>query len=127
MYEWLSNYGVARHQFKVEDLDINDKVTLQEQINGARKSWSELIQLLDDIQGKYVEVSSKISKLVKKITEKAAVDGTRVNALLAVDEEYIALEAEQKALSAGLSMVNAQIEFHRNDLRVLNSAFYQKF
>lgn len=127
MLDWLVNYGVQQHTAKYEDVDVNDRLALQEQINSARKNWHSLISLLDDIQGKYINVMKKIAELVKKTNEKAVKEGVRVNSLLAVDEEYIALDAQQHALSAGISMVKEQIDFYKNDLRILNSVFYNKF
>ena len=127
MYEWLTNYGVKQHAVKYEEVDVNDRTMLQDQINEARRDWHQLLVLLDDIQGKYIEVSREIANLVKRLTEESMKENTRLNSLLATNDEYIALEAQQKALAAGISMVREQMDFSKNDLKILNSVFYQKF
>ena len=127
MLNWLVSYGVEQHKINYDELDVNDRTLLQEQINKSRKSWHQLLELLYDIQGKYMEVTREISEIAKRATERAATENTRVNTLLSSDNEYVALEAQQKALAAGMSMINQQIDFCKNDLRILNSVFYNKF
>ena len=127
MLNWLVNYGIKQHSIDYEEIDINDRLRLQEQINDVRKNWYELLKLLDDIQSKYNEVSVEISNLVKDLTEESMRTGVRLNQLLSTNDRYIALESKQKALSAGMTMVNNQIDFCRNDLRILNNVFYNKF
>ena len=125
MFDYLINYGVKRHQFDYEDLDVNDRLMLQDQINKVRRDYSTLLNLLDEIQGKILECNKNISIRTKELIANS--DGGRVNNLLNNDDEYIALEAEQQALKAGSIMVNNQIEFCKSDIRLLNSVFYNKF
>ena len=125
--EWLMNYGVQKHTFDFEDIDVTDKLMLQDQINKSRKEWHTLLMLLDDIQGKIIEINKRMATIVKDETQRAQSEGSRVNLLLSTNDEYVTLEAEQKALSAGVSLINGQMEFCKNDLRVLNSVFYNKF
>ena len=63
----------------------------------------------------------------KVLTEDAERENKRVNILLSTDVEYIELEAKRDALRAGLSMVKENLDQCRSDLRILNSAMYQKF
>ena len=126
-FGWLALYGIQRHQFNFEDIDITDKLMLQGQINARRKEWHELILILDEVQGKLVAVSVEINNIVKELTENAVKNGTRLNQELSTNDEYIQLEAEQKALTVGVSLINGQIDYCKNDLRILNSVFYAKF
>ena len=73
------------------------------------------------------EVSVEINNIVKELTENAVKNGTRLNQELSTNDEYIQLEAEQKALTVGVSLINGQIDYCKNDLRILNSVFYAKF
>lgn len=127
MLEWLSSYGVKRFECKKCDLDVNDRLALQDQINRVRSELHQLLELMDEVQGKYVEIAAQIAVETKRITEQAALSGQRANTLFATDQNYLELEAKQKALSAGLSMINQQVDFYKNDLRILNSVFYNKF
>ena len=125
MFEYLTNYGIKKHVVEYSEIDINDKLMLEEQINKARKNYHELLQLLDEVQAKYLECTKNLSKRSKEIIEQNF-DKVRNNAFNS-DEEYISLEAEQQALKAGMNMINAEIDFCKNDLRILNSVFYNKF
>lgn len=125
MFDYLVNYGIKKHQINHDDLDINDRLMLQEQINKVRKNYSSLLNLLDDVQERYLNVSKKLTNRSKEIIESS--NGTRVNNIYSSDDEYISLEAEQQALKTGMQMINAQIDFCKNDLRILNSVFYNKF
>lgn len=125
---WLMQYGVKRQaSVDYDDLDIHDKLMLEGQINKARKNCGQLLQLMDEIQEELVSVSRKMSLLVKRLTEDAERENKRVNILLSTDAEYIELEAKRDALRAGLSMVKENLDQCRSDLRILNSAMYQKF
>lgn len=126
MFDYLVNYGIQKHSFNYEDLDVNDRMALQDQINRVRSDYSQLLQLLDDIQGKILDCNERLSRRSKEIIASAG-ETRRINSLLNQDDDYLATEAEQQALKTGASMVNAQIEFCKNDLRILNSVFYNKF
>lgn len=125
MFEYLLNYGINKHTVDYEDLDINDRLALQDQINNVRKNYHNMLSLLDYVQGKYLECTEKLSKRTKDIISEQ--QGTRNNSVFNSDDEYLALEAEQTALKNGMTMINAQIDFYKNDLRILNSVFYNKF
>lgn len=125
MFDYLVNYGIKKYQINHDDLDINDRLMLQEQINKVRKNYSSLLNLLDDVQERYLNVSKKLTNRSKEIIESS--NGARVNNIYSSDDEYISLEAEQQALKTGMQMINAQIDFCKNDLRILNSVFYNKF
>lgn len=125
MLEYLMNYGVKRHTPNYEDLDVNDRLHLQDQINSCRKEYFELISLLDEVQGKITECSSLLSKRSKEIIVQSP--GVRNNSAFATDDEYMELEAKLVALKSGASMINQQIDFVKSDLRILNSVFYNKF
>lgn len=125
MLNYLINYGVKKHEIKYEDIDINDRLMLQEQINQVRRNYSQLLELLDEVQGKYLECSNKISKKSKELIQNN--DGSRNNTIFTTNDEYLELEAEQLALKNGMNMINAQIDYCKSDLRILNSVFYNKF
>lgn len=125
MLDYLINYGVERHVVDYQDIDINDRLMLQEQINTVRKSYSKLLALLDDIQGKYLDVTSRLASKSKEIITEY--QGSRTNIAFNTNDDYIELEAEQQALKSGMNMINAQIDYCKNDLRILNSVFYNKF
>lgn len=125
MLDYLINYGVKRHEFNYDDIDINDRLALQDQINTVRRNYSQLLSLLDDVQGKYLDCNARLAKKSKEIINEA--QGSRTNAVFATNDEYLELEAEQQALKSGMNMINAQIDYCKNDLRILNSVFYNKF
>lgn len=126
MLEYLVNYGVSKKNLEYFDLDVTDKLQLQEQINNARKNYHELLILLDKVQHKYLECSAKLAKKAKELIENND-SSVRTNILFSTNEEYLAIEAEQQALKAGINMINNQIDYYKNDLRILNSIFYNKF
>ena len=125
MIDYLLNYGVKRNTIDCQDLDVNDRLQLQDQINNARQNYSKLLELLDDIQGKYIDCSIRLSRKTKELIEQN--EGVKNNSLFNCNDEYLALETEIQALKTGISMVNEQIDFYKNDLRILNSVFYNKF
>ena len=98
---------------------------MQSQINGVRKNYHKSLVLLDDIQNKFLETQSELSRRSKELL--ANNSGVRNNVLFSSDDKYLELEAKLEALKIGLSMVNSQIEYYKNDLRILNSVFYNKF
>lgn len=125
MLDYLVNYGVQRHNFDYQDIDINDRLMLQEQINTVRSNYSKLLTLFDSIQSKYLDCTAKLAKKSKEIIGES--QGVRNNTAFSTNDEYLELEAEQLALKSGMNMVNAQIDYCKNDLRILNSVFYNKF
>lgn len=130
MMQWLVQYGVDRQknfEVRMDDIDIHDKLQLEDQINVMRKNCKQLLALMDDIQGQLVDVKRKIALRVKDLTLESKKSGERLNALLAVDDQWIELDATRDALSAGLSLVQNELDQCRTDLRILNSSMYQKF
>lgn len=127
MIEWLTNYGVKRASWDPQDLDVYDKLHLQDQINAVRRQWVELLQCLDSTQERLLQINLEMSQLVRDMNEKATVDGVRVNSLLSVSDDYIKLEAQQKALQVAIGMINSQLDLCKSDIRILNSAMYGKF
>ncbi len=125
MFDYLINYGVQKHSFDYSDIDVNDRMALQDQINNVRRNYSQLLILLDDIQGKIINCNNEISQIIKQVSVENG--SSRLNSILNQNEEYVKLDAELQALKTGASMVNAQIDFYKNDLRILNSVFYNKF
>ena len=125
MLDYLINYGVETKALEYEDIDVNDRLLLQDQINTARKNYARCLKLLDEIQGKYVECSKELTKRVKQISMDATT--SRLNTALQNDDKYIELESEQTAYKIGIDMVKNQIDYYKNDLRILNSVFYNKF
>lgn len=90
-----------------------------------RKNYSNLLSLLDDVQGKSLDCTSRLSKKSKEIISEST--NSRNNSLFTTNDEYLEIEAEMQALKSGMNMINAQIDFCKNDLRILNSVFYNKF
>lgn len=125
MLDYLVNYGVKKFEVDYDDIDINDRLMLQDQINAVRKNYSSLLALMDDVQGKYLDCCARLAQKSKEIL--GDVSGNRTNIALKTDEDYIALEAEQEALKTGIYMIKDQIDYCKNDLRILNSVFYNKF
>ena len=124
MIEYLLNYGVKKHNVEYEDLDVNDRLALQDQINKSRKDYFQLLSLLDEIQFKFLECNKNINERTKELLTKN--EGTRNN-ILSNDDVYLTLDAELQALKTAMSMINEQIDFCKSDLRILNSVFYNKF
>lgn len=127
MLDYLVNYGVKRHNFDVNEIDVVDKMALQEQLNDTRRRYAEAVNLLDDINSKSLECSLNLTRLSKEIIEESISEGKKSNVLFSTNEEYILLEAQQEAFKAGLKIVNEQIDFYKSDLRILNSVLYSKF
>lgn len=125
MLDYLINYGVKRHVIEYEDIDITDKLNLQDQINKVRKEYFQLLSLLDDVQKRYLDVTNSLSKRSKELIQENT--SSRNNAIFSSDDEYVSLEYEQLALKNGMNMINSQIEFCKSDLKILNSVFYNKF
>lgn len=125
MLEYLIDYGIQKQPMEFEELDINDRMELQHQINSTRKSYLKLLNLYNDIQGKFIDANSELSQRTKDLISNS--DGQRGNKIFNTDQEYIKLEAKIDALKAGMGMVQSQIDYYKSDLRILNSVFYNKF
>jgi len=124
MFDYLINYGVNKFENKFQDIDINDRLLLQDQINTARKNYNDLLLLLDDVNNKSLTCNEKMSKRTKELIQQNG--GVKNNAIFD-DEEYMQLDAEAQALKVGINMIRNQIEFVQTDLRILNSVFYNKY
>ena len=127
MLNYLLAYGVSQKAPRFEEIDINDKMALESQINTTRKNYFDLLKLMDEIDGKLLEVKQKISAKSKTVIEDAKKQGVRPNELYSTDEDYLKLDFEREALMAGKEMISKQITFIQSDLRILNSTFYNKF
>lgn len=125
MLDYLINYGIKNHTISYEELDVIDKMQLQDQINKVRKEYYDLLKLLDEVQSKNLEITKKLSNRSKKLISENIT--SRTNVILNSDDEYIELESEQLALKSGISMINNQLEFCKTDLKILQSVFYNKF
>lgn len=128
MLNYLIKYGIdnQNNSTDIEDLDVNDRLVLQEQINRTRKNQFKLIKLTDDIQNKILDTQIEIRKLTSDIISNNDGSKTR-NDLFNTNDEYLELEAKLDALKSGLNIVNQQIDMCKSDLRILNSVFYNKF
>lgn len=125
MLEYLINYGIKKQTVEHIDIDINDRLSLQDQINQVRRNYSSLLTLLDDVQGKSLDCTARLSKKSKEIISESST--SRNNSIFNTNDGYLEIDAEMQALKSGMNMINAQIEFCKNDLRILNSVFYNKF
>lgn len=127
MLNYLIKYGVhCQNNDDFNDLDINDRLVLQEQINRVRKNQMKLIKLTDDIQDKIINVQNEIRQLTSEIVKNNP-DTRNRNDLFNTNGDYLELEAQLDAFKSGLSIVNQQIDMCKSDLRILNSVFYNKF
>ena len=125
MLDYLINYGIKNHTISYEELDVIDKMQLQDQINKVRREYYDLLKLLDEVQSKNLEITKKLSNRSKELISENIT--SRTNVILNSDDEYIELESEQLALKSGISMINNQLEFCKTDLKILQSVFYNKF
>lgn len=125
MFDYLINYGIKNHTISYEELDVIDKMQLQDQINKVRREYYDLLKLLDEVQSKNLEITKKLSNRSKELISENIT--SRTNVILNSDDEYIELESEQLALKSGISMINNQLEFCKTDLKILQSVFYNKF
>ena len=127
MLNYLIKYGIScQNNDDFNDLDINDRLVLQEQINRVRKNQMKLIKLTDDIQDKIINVQNEIRQLTSEIVKNNP-DTRNRNDLFNTNDDYLELEAQLDAFKSGLSIVNQQIDMCKSDLRILNSVFYNKF
>lgn len=125
MFEYLKKYGVKSTQIEFDEIDINDRLRLQDQINLVRRNYHSLLKLHDSVQADYLKTSEEMSKRYKTINQESLERVT--NTTLNMDDEYTELEYKQQALKSGLSEIQMMIEFCKSDLRILNSVFYNKF
>lgn len=124
MLEYLIQYGFKRTDMGFSDLDITDKTRLESQINDVRRNIHDMLLLSDDIQARLLAVNAKMSERSRELLSSTT---TRANIVLACDSVYCAFEAERDALKAGATMVNAQVNSLQADLKILQSALYNKF
>lgn len=128
MLSYLVNYGVNRLDIDYTDLDVNDRLALESQINEQRKNYDSLMKLLDEVQEKYLYASRRLSKRTKELIEDVIPSSDmKANDVFRTDDEYLNIEYEIEALKVGMQTINNQIEYARNNLRILNSVFYNKF
>lgn len=128
MLDYLINYGVKRHNVEYMDVDVNDRLALQDQINRVRKEYNQLLFLLDDIEGKLLDCNRRLRERTKEIIDNCVNKGEKATtATYSSDDIYTAIETERDALKTGASMVSNHIDYCKNDLRILNSVFYNKF
>lgn len=125
MFEYLKKYGVKTPQIEFDEIDINDRLRLQDQINLTRRNYNSLLKLFDQVQQEFLEVGVQMSKRYKEINNESVERVT--NSTLNMDDLYTELEFKQQALKSGLAEIQMSIEFCKSDLRVLNSVFYNKF
>lgn len=125
MFDYLKNYAVKSPKLEFSEIDINDRLRLQDQINLARKNYYDLLSLFDNVQQLYLECGKELSTRYKQIVNESETKIT--NATLSADDAYSELEYKQQALKVGLSEISMQIDYYKNDLRILNSIFYNKY
>lgn len=125
MLEYLKKYGVKTPKMEFDEIDINDRMRLQDQINLTRRNYNSLLKLFDQVQEEFLAVGVQMSKRYKTINQESVERVT--NSTLNMDDEYTELEFKQQALKSGLAEIQMSIEFCKSDLRLLNSVFYNKF
>lgn len=125
---YLTQYGITKQTgLDFEEIDITDKFQLEAQINTARRNYNKLLKTYDMIDENMIENQRKMKLKGKEVIERAGREGKRPNDLFSIDDDYIELEIEREALKTGKDMISAQMSFVNNDLRILNSALYNKF
>lgn len=119
MLEQLVNFGkeVDPSVKEFNEIDITDKLMLEEQVNAARKAWFKTLEIIDGVRADIIKNESEIRKI--KAGKKAAE--------LLLDEEYRKVMEKSDILQAQLSAAQGLLDFHKFSAKMLNSSMYSKF
>ena len=107
------------------EIDINDRIMIQEQINNSRKAYRKLIVLFDNLQNDLFENENKLNKLMRNVYLNCdnRVDASKI---MQTDPEIIAVKEAIEALKMSMKTVSNHMDLVKSDLRILNSAMYNK-
>ena len=130
MLKYLINYDIET-EIKNEDImteyeiDINDRMILQEQVNNIRKSYFRLIKLYDELQANMINFESEKDKKIAYYLTKFSNRNERIENQSS-DIELIDINTKILATKEAMKTVGNQIDFIRNDLRFLSNSMYNK-
>ena len=107
------------------EIDINDRIMIQEQINNSRKAYRKLIVLFDNLQNDLFENENKLNKLMRNVYLNCdnRVDASKI---MQTDPEIIAVKEAIEALKMSMKTVSNHMDLVKSDLSILNSAMYNK-
>ena len=107
------------------EIDINDRIMIQEQINNSRKAYRKLIVLFDNLQNDLFENENKLNRLMRNVYLNCdnRVDASKI---IQTDPEIIAVKEAIEALKMSMKTVSNHMDLVKSDLRILNSAMYNK-
>lgn len=108
-----------------DDIDINDATILQEQLNFARKSLYDLIQVYTKIQNSMLDLRKDLLERKNTLREKAGKG--ELTKLLDEDEQYNEITWQIEAYKVGMTITQEQIDMVKSDIRILTSSMYKKF
>ena len=130
MLKYLINYDIET-EIKNEDImteyeiDINDRMILQDQVNNIRKSYFRLIKLYDELQANMINFESEKDKKIAYYLTKFSNRNERIENQSS-DIELIDINTKILATKEAMKTVSNQIDFIRNDLRFLSNSMYNK-
>ena len=107
------------------EIDINDRIMIQEQINNSRKAYRKLILLFDNLQNDLFDNENKLNKLMRNVYLNCdnRVDASKI---MQTDPEIIAVKETIEAIKMSMKTVSSHMDLVKSDLRILNSAMYNK-
>ena len=130
MLKYLINYDIET-EIKNEDImteyeiDINDRMILQEQINNIRKTYFRLIKLFDELQANLVSFESEKDKKTAYYLTKFSNRNERIENQ-SNDIELLDINTKITATKEAMKTVSNQIDFVKSDLRFLSNSMYNK-
>ena len=130
MLKYLINYDIET-EIKNEDImteyeiDINDRMILQEQVNNIRKTYFRLIKLFDELQVNLVNFESEKDKKTSYYLTKFSNRNERIENQSG-DIELLDLDTKIMATKEAMKTVSNQIDFVKSDLRFLSNSMYNK-
>ena len=130
MLKYLINYDIET-EIKNEDImteyeiDINDRMILQEQVNNIRKTYFRLIKLFDELQANLVNFESEKDKKTSYYLTKFSNRNERIENQSG-DIELLDLDTKIMATKEAMKTVSNQIDFVKSDLRFLSNSMYNK-
>lgn len=106
-----------------QPIDITDKTILQEQINNTRNTHFAMIGLLDKT---YKDIN-KVKKSMMDLEASWYINGENPRSKVKTDSDYLEMKEELEGLLSSEKIIKENIEFLKQDARLLNSTMYQKF
>ena len=128
MLKYLLNFDVSNTKEieVIEELDITDKTVLEGQINCSRKSYKELLELLDSLTNDKVVIQQKLARKKQEVYSSTTNRNERSD-IMNTDDDIIEYQSTLDALSDAMSTVKNYIDFVKTDLRILGNSQYSKF